>query len=138
MRAEWAEQDHQQQLRNAQKRREEREQEEILAFNLKRIDIVTDEVMEEVLRRYRVEGLMGLPARKDPTRDGDPTYPFLNTDTRAKEIIREVVIEMEGEVGARIVEEVKKLEQLLVRHGDVTAELLREHNLLGAQEESTS
>lgn len=133
MRTTWAEQDHQKRFREAQRQRQRSEQEEILAFNLSRVDIVTDDVMEEVLRRYRIEDLRGRSARNDAMRNGDSLYPFLNTDTRAKEIIREVVVEMKGEAGAKIVEEVRRLEQLLVQHGDVTAELLREHKLLGAQ-----
>lgn len=126
----WAIEDREQNARRRLREKEMQEHQDITEFNLRRINIVTDDVMEEVLRRYRVEGLFGLPARKDPTRDGDPLYPYTSVDKRAKEIIREVVIEMKGEVGAEIVREVEELEQILIRHGSITSEMLREKGLI--------
>lgn len=78
--------------------------------------MVTSDVLSRVLLRYRGEGLQ-LTSRNDPTHDDDPLCPYLNWNQRAKEIIRDVVIERKGEEGRQVVKEVEELEELFKEAG---------------------
>lgn len=74
---------------------------------------VREDVLLMILLRYRVEGLQ-LRTNNDPTYGDDPLYPFLNLNKRAKEIVREVVMEKKGDFGRQVVREVEDLEQELI------------------------
>lgn len=70
MRDRWAARDVKSEARRKERYQMLREHQEINGFNMRQIEIITDDVMEEILHYYRIEGLFGLPPRKDPTRDG--------------------------------------------------------------------
>lgn len=76
---------------------------------------VSEDVLMHILARYRAENL-SLTRSNDPTHDHDPLYPYLNWNQRAKEIVREVVLERKGEFGRQVVEEVKELERQLLEN----------------------
>lgn len=90
----------------------------------RRQSVMTEDVLEEILSRYRQERL-NLTARTDPTHHDDPLYPFVTWNPRAKAIVREVVLEKKGELGKEILKEVDELEQrvLAIRPSEVASEV---------------
>lgn len=76
----------------------------------RRYKVVTQDVLMHVRLRIGTEGL-SLTRNTDPMYDDDPLFPYFNWDTRAKQIVREVVVERKGEIGIQVVAEVEEIER---------------------------